>query len=209
MTFIGGSESINSFTMWQKKGPGGHEYMSWGKKSNFILTKSVSPSHTPSSQPLQRNWCKKNKQQSIAWFCRPPRIFLSYAKWQTTRSRISVEEKYTSKCILHDLTFVHGSGASPASSPTPETHCHQERVCSSKLSAPASFWGVPLLWRLPADIGSQASAGLPASRAARRPHRLKYWSCVAKGRCKKNCNFWSQFITSTFVLILDVLILPY
>lgn len=61
MTFIGGSESINSFTMWQKKGPGGHEYMSWGKKSNFILTKSVSPSHTPSSQPLQRNWCKKKK----------------------------------------------------------------------------------------------------------------------------------------------------
>lgn len=97
MTFIGGSETINSFTMWQKKGPGGHEDMSW-EKSNFILTKSVSPSNTPSSQPLQ----------SIAWFCRPPRNFLFYAKWQTTRSlQISGEEKYTSKCILRDLTFVH------------------------------------------------------------------------------------------------------
>lgn len=64
MTFIGGSETINSFTMWQKKGPGGHEDMSW-EKSNFILTKSVSPSNTPSSQPLQ----------SIAWFLLPAPYF--------------------------------------------------------------------------------------------------------------------------------------
>lgn len=65
-------------------------------------------------------------------------------------------------------------------SPTPETHCHQERVCSSKLSAPASFWGVPLLWRLPADIRSQASAWLLASW----PHSdYSAWNidCVSRG----------------------------
>lgn len=93
-----GSVTINSFTVWQKKGPGGHEDMSW-EKSNFILTKSVSPTNTPSSQPLSKKMMEKKKTPSsgLHGFVTRP-VFFYFM--QNGRLQISVEEKKTHQKVF-------------------------------------------------------------------------------------------------------------
>lgn len=186
MTFLGASATINGFKMFWKRDPPARGNMSC-EKYNFISTKSVTSRSTVSSP-----------------------------RWTPTAS-----DGFDDNFVLRDLTYVQrstrrwkvGKGGGRAKwcvaapSPTPETHCHQERVCSSKLSATASFWGVPLSWRWPADIHRQASAGPLASRqhAVRTAWNIDHARGWGGRSEKKNATFGANS-SSFFFVTVEVLI---